>query len=68
MPKSVKRYQSYCNSHVAVDKARFSVSEDALKLVCYFFALHDASKLPRKKIKSVVDLLESEQPTQSAST
>lgn len=55
--KSFKRYKIHCNSHVAIDRARYSASEDDIDMVGYFFALHDISELPRKKTKPFMDLL-----------
>lgn len=68
IPKSFKWYKSHYNSHVVVDKARYSTTEDGLEMVGCFFCLHDTSKFSRKKMKPVVDLLESKQPYRSTST
>lgn len=67
-PKSFKRYKSHCNSHVVVDKARYSASEDDLEIVCCFLVIHDTREFPKKKRNPMVDLLELEQPAHSAST
>lgn len=65
---SFKRNKSHYNSHVIVDKALYYTSEDDLDMVGCFFALHDTSEFPKKKIKPIVDLLELGQSVQSASS
>jgi len=51
-----------------VESVLYSASEQDLEIVIYFLALQDISEEPKKKQNLVVDLLESTQPAQSAST
>jgi len=51
-----------------LERALNSASEEDLETVACFLALQDMSEEPKKKQNPVVDLLESTQPTQSAST
>lgn len=53
---------------MAVERALYSASEEDLEMVTCFLAFQDISEEPKKKQNPVVDLLESTQPAQSAST
>jgi hypothetical protein len=67
IPRSARRYNSHCNSHVADDRALYSASEEDLETVACFFARHEIKDLPIKKQYPDIDFLVSMQPAQSAS-
>ncbi|MCH89133.1 hypothetical protein A2U01_0010026, partial [Trifolium medium] len=65
--KSFSKNKSQISSHVALDKALYSASEDDLETVVCFFSFHDTRDEPMKKQYPVVDFLVSRQPAQSES-
>lgn len=65
--RSCKRYSNHYSSHVAVESTLYSASEEDLETVCYYLALQEIKEEPKKKQYPKMDLLESRQPTQSAS-
>jgi hypothetical protein len=55
------------SSHVALDRALYSASDDDLDTVVCFLAFHETKDEPMKKQYPVVDFLVSKHPAQSAS-
>jgi hypothetical protein len=66
--KSFNKYIIHWSSKVALESALYSASDEDQEIVCYFLALHEIKDRPKKKQNPVVDLLESTQHAQSAST
>jgi hypothetical protein len=65
--KSFNRNSSQINSHVAVESALYSASDEDLETVICFLAFQEMREFPKKKQYPEVDLLVSMQPAQSAS-